>query len=314
MNEGESTYTQSKKRRFSSSRDFYEPPDDYYEHLPLNISLEDLERRLRFPPVAVIPTAPRAMLAAAAASAALASQTAALQANASDEGTQYYANTTESAATGRWNQQSRTQAALHATEVYPTLKDPLGYENLRSGTAVPTDDSALPTGPAAMQGYSALSRPQSSRYSSPVTDNPSQPAAFTSTVTPSTEHIKLPPNWKAALSPEGNMYYYNSVTNQSQWEPPEGKVSSIEGVDQSQLDGLVASAIMEAERKKKLAVTTSETDSKRPSKASKSQSSAASKTDNGVKPMSEVELKKEVGKRLLYSRMNGTAMLMLSFF
>ncbi|GAB5586052.1 hypothetical protein Unana1_00952 [Umbelopsis nana] len=289
----ENELIQSKKQRYSSSRDFYEPPNDYYEHLPLDISLEEMERRLKFPPVAVIPTAPRAMLAAAAASAALASQTAAaLQNTAPDQNAMaYYATPTEPAGSTRWSQQDRAQHALHATDVYPSLKDQHAYDSPRSGSMLPVDDSTLPTGPAAMQQYPSLNCTQTPHYSSPTTENPIPTTAITPT-TSNIENLKLPPNWKAAYSADGSLYYYNTVTNQSQWEPPEGKVSSIEGVDQSQLDGLVANAIMEAERKKKLALTTSESDSKRAAKASKSQSS---KTDT-IKPMTEVELKKEIGK------------------
>ncbi|KAI9279736.1 hypothetical protein BC943DRAFT_297902 [Umbelopsis sp. AD052] len=285
ITEGDTSQTLSKKRRYSSSRDFYEPPDDYYEHLPLDITLEDLERRLRFPPVVVIPTAPRAMLAAAAASAALASQAAAAyQSSTAEQSNSYYAT---------------------STDVYPVANDQHGYDTPRSGTALPLDDSTLPTGPAAMQAYTALNRSQSSRYSSPTTEIPTQPAAFTAAASAaaavaaftSTDHLKLPPNWKAAYSAEGSLYYYNTLTNQSQWEPPEGKVSSIEGVDQNQIENLVATAIMEAERKKKTTVNSYEADVKRPSKSStKAHSTSISKSESTVKAMSEVELKKEVGK------------------
>jgi WW domain len=280
ITEGDASQTLSKKRRYSSSRDFYEPPDDYYEHLPLDITLEDMERRLRFPPVVVIPTAPRAMLAAAAASAALASQAAATyQSSTADQGNSYYAT---------------------SADVYSAANDQHGYDTPRSGTALPLDDSTLPTAPAAMQAYTALNRSQSSRYSSPSTDIPTQPAAFTAAASAvaastSTDHIKLPPNWKAAYSVDGSLYYYNILTNQSQWEPPEGKVSSIEGVDQNQIENLVATAIMDAERKKKTTVTSSEADVKRPSRTStKAYTTSISKSESTVKAMSEVELKKEV--------------------
>lgn len=248
-----------------------------------------MERRLRFPPVVVIPTAPRAMLAAAAASAALASQAAAAaayQSNTADQTNSYYAT---------------------STDAYSASNEQHGYDTPRSGTALPLDDSTLPTAPAAMQAYTAVNRSQSSRYSSPSTDIPTQPAAFTAAAaavaaaatSTSTDHIKLPPNWKAAYSAEGNLYYYNTLTNQSQWEPPEGKVSSIEGVDQNQIETLVATAIMEAERKKKLPLTSSDADVKRLSKTgTKAHTSSTSKSENTVKALSEVELKKEV--RLAY--------------
>jgi hypothetical protein len=163
-----------------------------------------------------------------------------------------------------------------------------------------------------MQAYTALNRSQSSRYSSPSTDIPTQPAAFTAAASAAaaaaaavaatstnTDHIKLPPNWKAAYSAEGSLYYYNTLTNQSQWEPPEGKVSSIEGVDQNQIENLVATAIMEAERKKKLPLTSSDADVKRLSKTgAKAHTPSTLKSESTAKAMSEVELKKEV--RLTY--------------
>ena len=33
-------------------------------------------------------------------------------------------------------------------------------------------------------------------------------------------HIDLPPNWKTAISPEGQIYYYNEITKQTSWDPP----------------------------------------------------------------------------------------------
>ncbi|KAM3586802.1 hypothetical protein VKS41_001857 [Umbelopsis sp. WA50703] len=287
--------SQSKKRRYSSSRDFYEPPDDYYEHLPFNISLEDMEQRLRFPPVVSIPTAPKAMLAAAAASAALAAQNAMLYSNSTDQSAPtYYPSSTDPTNGTGWEQADRSQTASAIPDTYSTLKDPSMYNSPRSAVTLTTEDAALPTGPAAMQPYANLNRSQMSRYSSPTTDVSSQPLSYTPTSS-GAEYFKLPPNWKAAYSAEGSVYYYNSITNQTQWEPPEEKVSSIEGVDQSQIDGLVASAIMEAERKKKMAISTPEQEPRRSVKVSKSHSST-NKSESSSKALSEVELKKEIGK------------------
>lgn len=283
--------SESKKRRYSSSRDFYESPNDYYEHLPFNISLEDMEQRLRFPPVVSIPTAPKAMLAAAAASAALAAQNAMMYSNSTDQSAPtYYPNSADLTNGAAWEQADRSQSTPAIPDTYSAHKDLSAYNSPRSAATM--EDAALPTGPAAMQPYANLNRSQISRYSSPTTDVSTQPMSYTPTSS-GTEYFKLPPNWKAAYSAEGSVYYYNSITNQTQWEPPEEKVSSIEGVDQSQLDGLVASTIMEAERRKKLTTSTPEQESKRAIKASKSQPSTT-KSDSSLKVLSEVELKKEV--------------------
>ncbi|KAJ2962152.1 hypothetical protein NQZ79_g2632 [Umbelopsis isabellina] len=297
VNETDTNQNQShsKKRRYSSSRDFYEPPNDYYEHLPFNISLEDMEQRLRFPPVVSIPTAPKAMLAAAAASAALAAQNAMMYSNSTDQSAPtYYPNSVDLTNGAAWEQTDRSQSTPAIPDTYSAHKDPSAYNSPRSAVTLAAEDAALPTGPAAMQPYANFNRSQMSRYSSPTTDVSTQPMSYTPTSS-GAEFYKLPPNWKAAYSAEGNVYYYNSITNQTQWEPPEQKVSSIEGVDQSQLDGLVASTIMEAERRKKLAISTPEQEPKRPVKVSKSQSSTI-KSDITSKALSEVELKKEIGK------------------
>ncbi|XP_064598536.1 LOW QUALITY PROTEIN: uncharacterized protein LOC135464899 [Liolophura sinensis] len=37
---------------------------------------------------------------------------------------------------------------------------------------------------------------------------------------PRPKAVKLPPNWKTAKDPEGKVYYYHSVTKQTQWDPP----------------------------------------------------------------------------------------------
>ncbi|KAI7868641.1 hypothetical protein BDF14DRAFT_1724451 [Spinellus fusiger] len=51
-----------KRARFISTREYFDPDDDYFEYLSLNVTLQEIEWKLRFPPRPLIPTAPRAML------------------------------------------------------------------------------------------------------------------------------------------------------------------------------------------------------------------------------------------------------------
>jgi len=37
----------------------------------------------------------------------------------------------------------------------------------------------------------------------------------------------LPPNWKTATDQEGNVYYYNTVTRETSWSPPQPSIFSI---------------------------------------------------------------------------------------
>ncbi|KAI9244516.1 hypothetical protein EDC94DRAFT_530853, partial [Helicostylum pulchrum] len=51
-----------KRLRYESSREFFDPDNDYFEYLTLDTTLEELSWKLIYPPQTLIPTAPKAML------------------------------------------------------------------------------------------------------------------------------------------------------------------------------------------------------------------------------------------------------------
>lgn len=104
---------------------------------------------------------------------------------------------------------------------------------------------------------------------------------------------QLPPNWKTALCEDGTVYYYNSITGKSQWDfpIPSEKASSIEGVDQMQIDGLVEKAMVEGKRRKD-----SESSGIGNGKSGGAVFATGSGGDGEV-GLTEMELKKEVSGR-----------------
>ncbi|KAI8972717.1 hypothetical protein BDB01DRAFT_455123 [Pilobolus umbonatus] len=118
---------------------------------------------------------------------------------------------------------------------------------------------------------------------------------------------KLPLNWRSAFADDGTIYYYNKLTGKTQWKYPEEKVSSIEGVNQSDLEDLVERAIQDTEKKKlesarsaSPAVSVMSRDHKSPRLITPSTSRRGSREGAGLfsinGSLDENELKKEVGK------------------
>lgn len=100
------------------------------------------------------------------------------------------------------------------------------------------------------------------------------------------------------MTDAGDTYYYNTITKVSQWEFPEEKVSSIEGVDKNQLDDLVKQAV---ERKRQQTSSISPANSvtgQTPRVVTPAASTSGSNEveGGGSHGMDEVDLKREVGK------------------
>ncbi|KAG0176944.1 histone methyltransferase set2 [Apophysomyces sp. BC1034] len=241
----------NKRMRFTSTREFFDPDDDYYEYLSFYADASEIRWKIEYPPVPIIPIAPRAML-----------------------GT--YDSCGRGASNGELFEYDAQQ--VHAYPSYATARqvDPWlkCYGDL-------VDTTPRRTG----LHYEASTIDISSR----VPDTSSSETTR-----------KLPLNWRSATCENGYVYYYNKITGKSQWDYPEERVSSIEGVSQSQIASLVEKAIMDTERKKR-DQTTSRMNSPTSSAASKTivsprlsrRSSTEGTSDHAL---DEAELKKEVGK------------------
>ncbi|KAI8377796.1 uncharacterized protein BYT42DRAFT_357888 [Radiomyces spectabilis] len=275
-----------KRPRFESSREFFDPDDDIYEHLSLYADEIEIRWKLEYPPIAVIPTAPRAMLHAAAYQmynrygrpgdvATIPTGPAATQSPYPYQ----YAPAVSGSTIGDVDPSAdaRFQYSPMETE---TSQRAAAYPHLAS--------SSKETTPAEVgkSSYYGESGAWQEGYSAPATP-------------------KLPQNWESATCDNGMVYYYNRLTGKSQWNFPEERVSSIEGVNQCQLDGLVEKAIMDAERKRHDSASSSSPSSK-PGRSPQCVTPSASRStsfdlmtgDAGSSAASseDVKLKKEISK------------------
>ena len=105
--------------------------------------------------------------------------------------------------------------------------------------------------------------------------------------------IPLPPNWRSARDEDGTIYYYNRITRVTQWHLPEEKTSTIEGVDQCQIDNLVEKAM---EHKKQSSVDKKILNSSKKSITSKSLKSISKEEESGSEPLSDKQLKMEISE------------------
>ncbi|KAK4513210.1 uncharacterized protein ATC70_013005 [Mucor velutinosus] len=230
--------------RYDSSREFFDPDDDYFEYLPMDVDAAEIQWKMEYPPQSAIPTAPKAMIDACI-----------------KNGFYGYGG-----------------------------RPPRSYSHNEPSSSVE------------QQQHEEMYNPYKNKYDSPF--NASSPAASVSTTSVSQIPTKpagqispkLPNNWKSAYAEDGAIYYYHRITGKTQWQVPEERVSSIEGVNQSDLEDLVEKTIQETENKKKKrsaspagSVTTASTPRIITPSASRKGSPAVSSLD-------ETELKKEVGK------------------
>ncbi|KAI8085783.1 uncharacterized protein B0P05DRAFT_533685 [Gilbertella persicaria] len=215
--------------RYESSREFFDPDDDYFEYLSLDVTATEIQWKTEYPPCSTIPTAPRAMMDACLKNG-------------------YYGY--------------HRPAALR-----PSYRNS-HHEDTHSGA---DDDRSV--------------------YSSPYHKTTPKPTDTSS----GNASPKLPNNWRYAYAEDGTIYYYNRLTGKTQWQFPEERVSSIEGVNQSDLEDLVEKAIQDTENKRKMrseSPAVSLNDMQSPNKATPS----ISRRESAEQALDENELKKEIGK------------------
>ncbi|KAI9022778.1 hypothetical protein CLU79DRAFT_858673 [Phycomyces nitens] len=268
-----------KKARFTSTREFFDPDDDYFEYLSLDADQAEIEWKLRFPPRPLIPTAPRAMLDWPVS-------TTAYPGYIQDPAAMYTLKD------GQYRYIGPTDPAMEATD--------FSVENLYDVNQVYTNDAYQLSLAAYQESYNAAAAAEAAQYDASIEG-----------ATETADGRRLPPNWRSASTEDGSVYYYNILTRKSQWLFPEERESSIEGVSQEQIEGQIEHAILESERKKRLeeGCSPSPANSIATSKAGRSphtmtptastsgSTDAQSVGDDPQGPfLNDIDLKREIGK------------------
>lgn len=279
--------------RYDSSREFFDPDDDYFEYLSLDVDANEIQWKTEYPPRSTIPTAPRAMIDACVKNG-------------------YYG----------FGRPSRVSIPSYPT--YPVSND--GLNNIGGSDSYNSEVDVYDRGHSSYSSpykasdykssklneyyntpYNNMQAPSNTLNPSSYFESPSNVDSPSASVTMSAATPKLPNNWKSAYAEDGTIYYYHRITGKTQWNFPEERVSSIEGVNQSDLEDLVEKTIQDAE-KKRLEFARSES----PAMSIASRSGASKFSPRIITPsasrrgsgdagvvsnsLDETELKKEVGK------------------
>lgn len=284
--------TNNKKRKkrvkYESSREFFDPDNDYFEYLSLDTTLEELGWKLQYPPLSLIPTAPKAMLDTTSTTVYQPSHYHHHHTHHPHQ-KQYYnkhKKHTLTAGGGYFSYStlnnnsisSFNSSTLTATTTNPIISTPA----INNNNLITTNNNTQPEflqpqlpslqqqhqqqfyteyyqDPAAFYDYSQFYYAAAAAAEGMTVEEyfyafqqqqQQQQAVETSTT-------KLPTNWQMAIAEDGSTYYYNVATQQTQWEMPEeaaaaGQQISIEGVsDPLQLEELVEQAILDSGENKR---------------------------------------------------------------
>ncbi|KAG2230298.1 hypothetical protein INT48_001064 [Thamnidium elegans] len=277
--------------RYDSSREFFDPDDDYFEYLSLDVDAAEIQWKTEYPPRSTIPTAPRAMIDACI-----------------KNGYYGFGRPSRVSTPSHLTTYPATNDANNPTTIdpYHSDQDTATYDRSHASYGSPYKSSDYKNSKL-NEYYNTYNIPSSNTLnSSSYFDSPhattGSPAASVSVPAP-----KLPNNWKSAYAEDGTVYYYHRITGKTQWNFPEERVSSIEGVNQSDLEDLVEKTIQDAEKKR---LESARSESPAVSIASRNGATKSSPRiitpsvsrrgsgDMGVvsNSLDETELKKEVGK------------------
>lgn len=279
-----------KRNKYESSREFFDPDDDYFEYLTMDVTPEGIVFNMKYPPQTLIPTAPKAML---------------------DTSTHYIhyhqkhhssnkhkkslvttpTSTTSTPAYFSYNTTNNINHAISKSTPILINHSPTSTITETAATTLANDTFANANNTLNAQQLQS----QQQYYSTEYYQNPSlydysqyyypEGEYYYASLQQYTEVTNH--QWQAAVTEQGATYYFNRTTNQTQWEvpaellelqkqqppppppplpqpppplpasssiPPESsKTTTIEGVvDPLQLEGLVEQAIMDAEDRKRL--------------------------------------------------------------
>lgn len=281
-----------KRTRYESTREFFDPDNDYFEYISIEATPEEITFRMQYPPQSLIPTAPKAMLDPTTSTTVY--QPSHYQ---NHHQKQYY------------NNKHKKHTTTGGYFSYNTVNNN-NISSFNSSTSVPiTPATTITTLTTNIDTQTELQQQQ--QFYAEYYQDPYNYSQFYYEAAAAAEGMtlqeyyysfqqqpyKLPLNWQMAVTDDGSAYYYNISTQQTQWEIPiedQPQQISIEGVaDPLQLEGLVEQAILDSEelkRKRLLLDDHSSTDSP------KDEMSTSGSMDENAPFLNDVDLKREVGK------------------
>jgi hypothetical protein len=277
-----------KRIKYESSREFFDPDTDYFEYLTMDVTPEDIVFNMKYPPQNLIPTAPKAMLDT--------SHHYHQKHQYSNKHKKLIATPTSTTSTPAYFSYNATNNINHAISKSTPILISTNTTTLTNGTEVNTNTQSTQQLQPQQQFYTEYyQNPSLYDYSQYYY---AQAAAVAEGKTIEEYYYALQQSytetanhqWQVAVTGEGDTYYYNRITNQTQWEVPaellelqqqqpppppppppvpppppasssvepststsKGTGLSIEGVvDPLQLEGLVEQAIMDTEDRKRL--------------------------------------------------------------
>lgn len=281
-----------KKTRYESTREFFDPDNDYFEYISIDATQEEITFKMRYPPQSLIPTAPKAMLDPSTSAIVY-------------QPTHYHQHHQKQ----YYNNKHKKHTTTGGYFSYNTVNNN-NISSFNSSTSVPiAPATTITTLTTNIDTQTELQQQQ--QFYTEYYQDPYNYSHFYYEAAAAAEGMtlqeyyyafqqqthKLPLNWQMAVTDDGSAYYYNISTQQTQWEIPiedQPQQISIEGVaDPLQLEGLVEQAILDSEeikRKRLLVDDHSSTDSP------KDEVSTSGSMDENAPFLNDVDLKREVGK------------------
>lgn len=226
--------------RYDSSREFFDPDDDYFEYLSLDADAAEIQWKTDYPPQSAIPTAPRAMIDACIRNGYYGYGRPSRISTPSYPTYPISGNESNTAAADAYNNNSEADGGYDRG--HSSYSSPCKAGDYKNSKLIESYSSNYNNASATSNYYDSPNNIDSPAGSI-NTAVPTAPAAATATP-------KLPNNWRSAYAEDGTIYYYHRTTGKTQWHMPEEKVSTIEGVNQSDLEDLVEKTIQETEKRK----------------------------------------------------------------
>ncbi|GAA5806114.1 hypothetical protein HPULCUR_011642 [Helicostylum pulchrum] len=312
-----------KRLRYESSREFFDPDNDYFEYLTLDTTLEELSWKLIYPPQTLIPTAPKAML-----DTTTSTTTTVYQPSHYHHQKQYYNKHKKhtSTAAGAYFSYStvnnnsissfNSSSTPSISSSTPVSTPAINNSNLITNNNTQTDSIQQQQQQQQQQFYTDYYQdPSFYDYSQFYYTAAANAAAESMTVEEyyyAFQHqhqqqqpvTQLPLNWQMAITEDGSTYYYNIATHQTQWElPVEDQQQQHISIDSDplQLEELVEQSVHNSgENKKRLLLLQNNVDSPINSKDENhhllTPTSGSVDVEDAGPFLNDIDLKREVGK------------------
>lgn len=287
-----------KRTRYESTREFFDPDNDYFEYISIEATQEEITLKMQYPPQSSIPTAPKAMLDSTTSTTVY-------------QPSHYHQHHQKQ----YYNSKHKKHTSTGGYFSYNTVNNN-NISSFNSSTSVPITpvDTTITTLTTNIDTQTESQQQQ--QFYTEYYQDPYNYSQFYYEAAAAAEGMtvqeyyyafqqqtnNLPLNWQMAVTDEGSAYYYNISTQQTQWEIPiedQPQQISIEGVaDPLQLEELVEQAILDSEeikRKRLLLDDHSSTDSPKDENHHLLTPTSGSMDENSPF-LNDVDLKREVGK------------------